>query len=118
MQGLYIHIKNYLKKTSGIAKPTCTYACKYPSNIQCIRWTRLLKCVLCFQPLQLISYSLDIAKPGKLPGGRTEIPFELPLKPKGNKELYETYHGVFVNIQVMNTFDSITNIRQNWKQMR
>ncbi|XP_022320563.1 vacuolar protein sorting-associated protein 26C-like [Crassostrea virginica] len=51
------------------------------------------------KPLQLINYSLDIAKPGKLPGGRTEIPFELPLKPKGNKELYETYHGVFVNIQ-------------------
>ncbi|XP_061184649.1 vacuolar protein sorting-associated protein 26C-like [Saccostrea echinata] len=51
------------------------------------------------KPMQLINYSLDIAKPGKLPGGRTEIPFEIPLKPKGNKELYETYHGVFVNIQ-------------------
>lgn len=43
---------------------------------------------------------MDIAKPGKLPSGRTEIPFEIPLKAKGNKELYETYHGVFVNIQV------------------
>ncbi|KAK3699399.1 hypothetical protein QZH41_018556 [Actinostola sp. cb2023] len=28
-----------------------------------------------------------------------EIPFEIPLKPKGNKQLYETYHGVFVNVQ-------------------
>lgn len=44
---------------------------------------------------------MDIAKPGKLPSGRTEIPFEIPLKAKGNKELYETYHGVFVNIQVI-----------------
>ena len=34
------------------------------------------------------------------PNGKTEIPFEIPLKPKGNKPLYETYHGVFVNIQV------------------
>lgn len=53
-----------------------------------------------YQPIQLINYSLDVAKPGKLPHGRTEIPFEIPLKTKGNKSLYETYHGVFVNIQV------------------
>ena len=53
-----------------------------------------------FQPIQLINYSLEIAKPGRIPNGKTEIPFEVPLKPKGNKTLYETYHGVFVNIQV------------------
>ncbi|XP_013382522.1 Down syndrome critical region protein 3 homolog [Lingula anatina] len=51
------------------------------------------------KPIQLLHYNLDIAKPGKLPSGKTEIPFEVPLKPKGNKTLYETYHGVFVNIQ-------------------
>lgn len=51
------------------------------------------------KPIQLINYTLEIAKPGKLPSGKTEIPFEVPLKPKGNKTLYETYHGVFVNIQ-------------------
>lgn len=34
------------------------------------------------------------------PNGTTELPFEIPLKPKGNKPLHETYHGVFVNIQV------------------
>ena len=45
-------------------------------------------------------YAVEIAKPGKLPSGKTEIPFEVPLKPKGNKTLYETFHGVFVNIQV------------------
>ena len=53
-----------------------------------------------FQPIHLINYSLEIAKPGKLPSGKTEIPFEVPLKPKGNKTLYETYHGVFINVQV------------------
>ena len=56
--------------------------------------------VLLLQPIQLLSYNLDIAKAGKLPSGKTEIPFELPLKSKSNKPLYETYHGVFVNIQV------------------
>ena len=49
-----------------------------------------------------------MAKPGKLPAGKTEIPFELPVRPKGNKELYETYHGVFVNIQVC--LETLTSI--------
>ena len=51
------------------------------------------------KPIQLIDYSVDIVKPGKFPNGKTEIPFELPLKPKANRTLYETYHGVFVNVQ-------------------
>lgn len=55
---------------------------------------------LFFQPIHLINYTLEISKPGKLPSGKTEIPFEVPLKPKGNKILYETYHGVFINVQV------------------
>lgn len=56
-------------------------------------------CVL-LQPIQLISNNIEVAKAGKIPGGKTEIPFEFPLQTKGNKVLYETYHGVFVNIQV------------------
>ncbi|XP_029956081.1 vacuolar protein sorting-associated protein 26C isoform X2 [Salarias fasciatus] len=51
------------------------------------------------KPIQLISSNIEVAKPGKIPGGKTEIPFEFPLQTKGNKVLYETYHGVFVNIQ-------------------
>ncbi|XP_076325723.1 vacuolar protein sorting-associated protein 26C isoform X4 [Tachypleus tridentatus] len=54
------------------------------------------------KPIQLIHCILEIAKPGRLPSGRTEIPFEFPLKPKSNKCLYETYHGVFINIQEQN----------------
>jgi hypothetical protein len=44
---------------------------------------------------------LDVASPGKIPSGKTEIPFEFPLTPRANKTLYETYHGVFVNIQYL-----------------
>ncbi|XP_039307698.1 vacuolar protein sorting-associated protein 26C isoform X1 [Solenopsis invicta] len=53
------------------------------------------------KPIQLVQYTLDVAPSGKIPSGKTEIPFELPLKPRGNKSLYETYHGVFVNIQYL-----------------
>lgn len=48
-----------------------------------------------------MQYTLDVAPSGKIPSGKTEIPFDLPLKPRGSKTLYETYHGVFVNIQYM-----------------
>lgn len=51
------------------------------------------------KPIQLVNCTLEVARPGKLPNGTTELPFEIPLKPKGNKPLHETYHGVFVNIQ-------------------
>ncbi|XP_028902342.1 vacuolar protein sorting-associated protein 26C isoform X1 [Ornithorhynchus anatinus] len=51
------------------------------------------------KPIQVITSTIEMVKPGKLPSGRTEIPFEFPLHVKGNKVLYETYHGVFVNIQ-------------------
>ena len=62
---------------------------------------------MCLQPIQLLNYTLEVAKPGRLPAGKTEIPFELPVKAKGNKELYETYHGVSVNIQVKGGGDGV-----------
>lgn len=40
----------------------------------------------------------EVSGPGRLPSGVTQIPFEIPLKPKSNRVLYETYHGVYVNI--------------------
>lgn len=52
------------------------------------------------KPIQLLSASVEIAKPGRLQSGATEIPFEFPLKSKSSERLYETYHGVFVNIVV------------------
>ncbi|VVC42295.1 Immunoglobulin E-set,Vacuolar protein sorting protein 26 related [Cinara cedri] len=50
------------------------------------------------KPIQLMMSSLEIAKPGRFPSGVTEIPFEAPVKPLLNKVLYESYHGVFINI--------------------
>lgn len=52
------------------------------------------------KPIQLMNYSLEISKAGKFPSNRAEIPFEIPLRTKAStKYLYETYHGVFINIQ-------------------
>ncbi|XP_066115486.1 vacuolar protein sorting-associated protein 26C isoform X5 [Saccopteryx bilineata] len=51
------------------------------------------------KPIQIINSTIEMVKPGRFPSGKTEIPFEFPLHVKGNKVLYETYHGVFVNIQ-------------------
>ena len=54
------------------------------------------------KPIQLLNYAIDIAKPGKFEDGDTEIPFEFKLESlTGQQPLYETYHGVFVNIQYM-----------------
>lgn len=46
-----------------------------------------------------MNYSVEFQKSGRIPAGKTEVPFELPLKPKGSKKLLETYHGVFITIQ-------------------
>lgn len=51
------------------------------------------------KPIQVVNCTLDVATSGKIPAGKTEIPFEFTLTPRTNKTLYETYHGVFVNIQ-------------------
>jgi hypothetical protein len=60
----------------------------------------IAEAALCWQPIQIINSTIDVLKPGKIPSGKTEVPFEFPLLVKGSKVLYETYHGVFVNIQV------------------
>eukprot|EP00041_Stephanoeca_diplocostata_P025308 m.659204 g.659204 ORF g.659204 m.659204 type:complete len:296 (-) comp22722_c0_seq3:3452-4339(-) len=51
------------------------------------------------KPIQLVNFGLELSKPGKMGKGSFEIPFEIPLKPKPGQKTYETYHGVFVNIQ-------------------
>ncbi|KAL3270573.1 hypothetical protein HHI36_021110 [Cryptolaemus montrouzieri] len=53
------------------------------------------------KPIQLLSSTCEISGGGRLPSGVTQIPFEMPLKAKPNRTLYETYHGVFVNISYM-----------------
>ncbi|XP_055338768.1 vacuolar protein sorting-associated protein 26C-like [Paramacrobiotus metropolitanus] len=51
------------------------------------------------KPTQLAFSSLEMAKPGRLAAGTTEIPFELKLVQLVNKTLYETYHGVYITVQ-------------------
>ena len=48
------------------------------------------------KPIHVLHQQLELAAPGKIPSGVTEIPFELPLRAKPNMTLYKTYHGVFV----------------------
>jgi len=51
------------------------------------------------KPIQIVNFVIEIAAPGKIPAGKTDIPFEFELKPRTGKTLFETYHGVFVTIQ-------------------
>lgn len=53
------------------------------------------------KPVQLMMCSLEIARAGRFPSGTTEIPFEAPVTPLLNKVLYESYHGVFINVQYL-----------------
>ncbi|XP_055923736.1 vacuolar protein sorting-associated protein 26C [Eupeodes corollae] len=51
------------------------------------------------KPIQLLNTNLELSAPGKLSQGLSEFHFELPLVcTKEPRILYETYHGVFVNI--------------------
>lgn len=45
--------------------------------------------------------TLEIARPGRFLSGVIEIPFEATIKPLLNKILYESYHGVFINVQYL-----------------
>lgn len=54
------------------------------------------------QPIQLLNSQLNLSQGGKFSPGLTEIPFEFPLTTtKEPKTLYETYHGVFVNVNYL-----------------
>jgi len=57
------------------------------------------------KPVEILKYDIEITPPGKVPDGITQFPFEFTLRPYGDKVLYDTYHGVYVNIQYMITAD-------------
>ncbi|KAK3876977.1 hypothetical protein Pcinc_018266 [Petrolisthes cinctipes] len=51
------------------------------------------------KPFSLINQSVEVAKSGRVPAGKTEIPFELPLiQRSSSKTLHETYHGAYIMI--------------------
>jgi len=51
------------------------------------------------KPIQLMGYNIDVSPAGKLPAGTTEFPFEFLLKPFPERLLFDSYHGVYVNVQ-------------------
>eukprot|EP01094_Clydonella_sp_ATCC50884_P022388 TRINITY_DN5124_c0_g1_i1.p1 TRINITY_DN5124_c0_g1~~TRINITY_DN5124_c0_g1_i1.p1 ORF type:complete len:297 (-),score=88.83 TRINITY_DN5124_c0_g1_i1:288-1178(-) len=51
------------------------------------------------KPIKLVDYRIDVRKAGKVPDGVTEFAFEFKLEPLKDESLFETYHGVFVNVQ-------------------
>lgn len=54
------------------------------------------------KPIQLLDALLELQPAGKLAQGITEFEFEFPLNcVREQRTLYETYHGVFVNILYM-----------------
>lgn len=54
------------------------------------------------KPIQLLNSQLELMPPGKLVQGTSEFEFEFHLNcVKEPRVLYETYHGVFVNVVYM-----------------
>ena len=51
------------------------------------------------KPLTLVNYKLDLVPAGNIPAGGKEFPFDFKIKSLDGKPLYESYHGVYVNIQ-------------------
>jgi len=57
------------------------------------------------KPVQIMQTEIEVHPGGKVPNGVTEFPFEFVLKPLKDQPLYDTYHGVYVNVQYMITVD-------------
>jgi hypothetical protein len=51
------------------------------------------------KPLTVMDIPMTLSGSGKFESGITEIPFEFKAQKTGSYPLFETYHGVFVNIQ-------------------
>lgn len=57
------------------------------------------------KPAEIMKYEIELSPGGNIPAGTTQIPFEFILRPLPDKQLYETYHGVYVNVQYLITVD-------------
>ena len=51
------------------------------------------------KPLPLLHVEIDVNAGSKLPKGSTALPFEFTLRPAAGQQLFDTYHGVYVNVQ-------------------
>lgn len=57
------------------------------------------------KPVQLMTYEIEVSAGGKCASGVTEYPFEFTLTPLPGQSIYETYHGVYVNVQYTMSVD-------------
>jgi len=62
------------------------------------------------KPMELLNYGITICSAGKIPKGETELPFEFELKPRKNMKLFETYHGVYINVQYIITVEMVRSM--------
>jgi len=53
------------------------------------------------KPISLFNHASELVPPGKLAEQQVEVPFEIPISAVRGERLFETYHGVFVNVQYM-----------------
>jgi vacuolar protein sorting-associated protein 26C len=57
------------------------------------------------KPVELVKLTFEVAPAGKVPAGDTEFPFKFKLQPTATEPLYDTYHGVYINVQYVITCD-------------
>ncbi|KAJ1448223.1 vacuolar protein sorting-associated protein 26-domain-containing protein [Pelagophyceae sp. CCMP2097] len=50
------------------------------------------------KPRDLVLKKIELAPPGRLPDGVTEIPFEFDVVGLNGAALHESYHGVYINV--------------------
>jgi len=62
------------------------------------------------KPVENVKLEIEISAGGKVPNGTTEFPFEFTLRPLKDQQLFETYHGVYVNVQYMLTVDMLRGV--------
>lgn len=75
-------------KVSGVVYPTLDP-----------RTTGLLEALYSsLKPIEILSNTVELFGPGKLPGG-VGFPFEFPVEALPGKSLTETYHGVYVTVK-------------------
>lgn len=58
----------------------------------------LFESVSSVRPRELLETTIELAPPGRVPDGATEIPFEFELSGLSGRTLHESYHGVYINV--------------------
>ncbi|XP_019196205.1 PREDICTED: Down syndrome critical region protein 3 homolog isoform X2 [Ipomoea nil] len=67
------------------------------------------------KPIPIVNKSVEVQKPGRIGSGKTEIPFSVVLKDKGEEQFekfYETFHGGNLSIQYLATIDIVRGYLQ------